>query len=114
MRTARAKGVKENVVVLHHGLRNALIPVITLMGLQFGKQLGGVFVIETIFAIPGIGKMLVDACSIKNIPVVQGGVIFIAVIYGVVNLIIDIVYGIIDPRISSLYKISKKGGKKNA
>lgn len=114
MRTARAKGVKESAVVLHHGLRNALIPVVTLMGLQFGKQLGGVFVIETIFAIPGIGKMLVDACSVKNIPIVQGGVIFIAVIYGVVNLIIDIVYGLIDPRISSLYRSSKKGGKKNA
>lgn len=114
MRTARAKGVKESAVVLHHGLRNALIPVVTLMGLQFGKQLGGVFVIETIFAIPGIGKMLVDACSVKNIPIVQGGVIFIAVVYGLVNLLIDIIYGMIDPRISSMYKSSRKGGKANA
>lgn len=114
MRTARAKGVKESAVVLHHGLRNALIPVVTLMGLQFGKQLGGVFVIETIFAIPGIGKMLVDACSVKNIPVVQGGVIFIAVVYGLINLLIDIIYGMIDPRISSMYKSNRKGGKVNA
>lgn len=104
IRTARAKGLKENVIIIKHALRNALIPVVTLMGLQFGKQLGGVFVIETIFAIPGLGKMLVDACSIKNIPVVQGGVIFVAVIYGFVNLGIDIIYGFIDPRILSMYK----------
>ena len=70
------------------------------------------FVIETIFAIPGIGKMLVDACSLKNIPIVQGGVIFIAVVYGVVNLLVDIVYGFIDPRISSAYQ--RKGAKKHA
>ncbi|XCP84734.1 ABC transporter permease [Roseburia hominis] len=108
IRTARAKGLKENIIIGKHALRNALIPVVTLMGMQFGKMLGGVFVIETIFAIPGMGKLLVDACSIKNIPVVQGGVIFIAVIYGVVNLLIDIIYGFIDPRISSMYKGKKK------
>jgi peptide/nickel transport system permease protein len=108
IRTARAKGLKESVIIFKHALRNALIPVITLMGLQFGKQLGGVFVIETIFAIPGLGKMLVDACSVKNIPVVQGGVIFIAVIYGFVNLAIDIIYGFVDPRISSMYKRKRK------
>jgi len=108
IRTARAKGLKENVIIYKHALRNALIPVITLMGLQFGKELGGVFVIETIFAIPGIGKMLVDACSIKNIPVVQGGVIFIAVAFGIVNLIVDIVYGYIDPRIFASYKRKAK------
>lgn len=112
VRTARAKGLKESVVVVRHALRNALIPVITLMGLQFGKLLGGVFVIETVFAIPGIGKMLVDACSLKNIPVVQGGVIFIAVIYGLINLFIDIIYGLIDPRISSIYKGNKNKKKK--
>lgn len=110
IRTARAKGLKEGVIIFKHALRNALIPVITLMGLQFGKQLGGVFVIETIFAIPGLGKMLVDACSVKNIPVVQGGVIFIAIIYGFINLAIDIIYGFVDPRISSMYKRDKKGG----
>ena len=93
IRTARAKGLKENTIIMKHALRNALIPVVTLMGLQFGRQLSGVFVIETIFAIPGMGKMLVDACSLKNIPIVQGGVIFIAVIYGVINLLVDIIYG---------------------
>lgn len=108
IRTAQAKGLRERTVIMKHALRNALIPVVTLMGLQFGRQLGGVFVIETVFAIPGLGKMLVDACSIKNIPIVQGGVIFIATAFGVVNLIVDIIYGFIDPRISSLYK-KKKG-----
>lgn len=112
IRTARSKGLGEKMVIVKHALRNALIPVVTLIGLQFGRQLGGVFVIETIFAIPGIGKMLVDACSLKNIPIVQGGVVFIAVIYGFVNLIVDIIYGFIDPRISSMYK--KKGVAKNA
>lgn len=111
IRTARAKGLKENIIIGKHALRNALIPVVTLMGMQFGKMLGGVFVIETIFAIPGMGKMLVDACTIKNIPVVQGGVIFIAVVYGFVNLAIDIIYGFIDPRISSMYKGKKREKK---
>lgn len=112
IRTARAKGLKENVIIMKHALRNALIPVVTLMGLQFGRQLSGVFVIETIFAIPGLGKLLVDACSMKNIPIVQGGVIFIAVVYGFVNLLVDIIYGFIDPRISSMYR--RKGVKKHA
>lgn len=111
IRTARAKGLKESVVIVKHALRNALIPVVTLMGNQFGKMLGGVFVLETVFAIPGLGKMLVDACSVKNIPVVQGGVIFIAVIYGVVNLCVDLVYGLVDPRIFGALK--KSGGKKS-
>lgn len=111
IRMARAKGLTETAVIIRHALPNALIPVVTLMGLQFGRQLGGVFVIETIFAIPGLGKMLVDACSLKNIPVVQGGVIFIATAYGVINLLVDIIYGLIDPRISSMYKA--KGVKGN-
>ncbi|MBE6994034.1 MAG: ABC transporter permease [Ruminococcaceae bacterium] len=111
IRTARAKGLKERTIIVRHALRNALIPVVTLIGMQFGRQLGGVFVLETIFAIPGMGKMLVDACSVKNIPIVQGGVIFIAVVFGVVNLIVDILYSFIDPRMSSQYKGGKKEKK---
>lgn len=114
IRTARAKGLSESVVITRHAMRNALIPVTTLIGMQFGKQLGGVFVLETIFAIPGIGKMLVDACSIKNIPVVQGGVIFIATSYGLVNLLIDILYSVIDPRIMSVYKTDNSKQRKKA
>ena len=114
MRTTRSNMLEviRQDYIMKHALRNALIPVVTLMGLQFGRQLSGVFVIETIFAIPGMGKMLVDACSLKNIPIVQGGVIFIAVIYGVINLLVDIVYGFIDPRISSIYR--RKDVKKRA
>lgn len=114
IRTARAKGLKERKVIVRHAMRNALIPVVTLMGMQFGKQLGGVFVVETIFAIPGMGKMLVDACSVKNIPVVQGGVIFIAAIFGVVNLLVDIMYGLIDPRIMAQYKSGSRRRLKGA
>lgn len=109
IRTARAKGLKESAILWRHALRNSIIPVVTLMGLQFGRQLGGAFVVETIFAIPGLGKLLVDASSVKNIPVVQGGVIFIAVIYGLINLLIDILYGFIDPRISSQYRMKRRG-----
>ena len=114
IRTARAKGLNERVVIVRHAMRNALIPVVTLIGMQFGKQLGGVFVLETIFAIPGIGKLLVDACSVKNIPVVQGGVIFIATAYGLVNLLVDILYSVIDPRILSVYKSSSNKRQKKA
>lgn len=114
IRTARAKGQKESKIITHHALRNAIIPVITLMGLQFGKQLGGSFIVETIFAIPGVGKLLVDASSVKNIPIVQGGVIFIAVIYSFINLAVDILYGFIDPRISSMYKVKRKEAKADA
>ncbi len=114
IRTARAKGQKESKIITHHALRNAIIPVITLMGLQFGKQLGGSFIVETIFAIPGVGKLLVDASSVKNIPIVQGGVIFIAVIYSFINLAVDILYGFIDPRISSMYKAKRKEAKADA
>ncbi len=114
IRTARAKGQKESKIITHHALRNAIIPVVTLMGLQFGKQLGGSFIVETIFAIPGVGKLLVDASSVKNIPVVQGGVIFIAVIYSFINLAVDILYGFIDPRISSMYKSKRKEAKADA
>lgn len=108
IRTARAKGLREGVIIVRHALRNALIPTITLIGMQFGRQLGGVFVLENIFAIPGMGKMLVDACSLKNIPVVQGGVIFIAVMFGLVNLFVDVLYAFIDPRLASQYKSGKK------
>lgn len=107
IRTARAKGQKESIVIRKHALRNAIIPVITLMGLQFGRQLGGAVLVETIFAIPGLGKLLVDATAIKDIPVIQGGVLFMAVIFSFVNLFVDILYGFIDPRISSIYKTKK-------
>lgn len=112
IRTAKAKGQKPGTIITKHALRNALIPVITVVGLQFGFSLGGSFVIETVFAIPGLGKYLVDGASVRNIPVVQGGVILIAVSLSIVNLLIDIIYSIVDPRLTFAKKKSskRKGG----
>jgi len=104
IRTARAKGQKERIVIFKHALRNALIPVITVAGLQFGFLLGGAILTETIFAIPGLGSMLVSAINNRDFAVVRGGVLLIAVSFTVVNLAVDILYAFIDPRIRSQYK----------
>jgi len=108
IRTARAKGQVERVVIWKHALKNALIPVITTIGLTFGKMLGGAVLTESIFSIAGIGKLMVDAIKLRNTPVVQGGVIFIAFSLSLVNLLIDILYAFIDPRIRSQYMKGKK------
>ena len=97
--TARAKGVKEHSVILGHGLRNALIPLITIIGLQFGQLLAGAVIVETVFSRPGIGRLIVDAILNKDFPVVQGVVLVVATSYVVVNLLVDLVYGVADPRI---------------
>lgn len=102
--TARAKGQIEFRVILRHALKNALIPVVTIIGIQFGRQLGGAVLTESIFAVPGVGKMLVDAIKARNYPVVQGGVLMIALSLSIVNLLVDILYAYIDPRIKSQYK----------
>lgn len=99
IRTARAKGQTEIKIVLKHALKNALIPIITVIGLQFGRSLGGTIVAEQIFSIPGLGKLMVDAIQSRNYPVVQGGVLFIAVAFSLVNLVVDVLYFIIDPRL---------------
>ena len=102
--TARAKGLSEFKVVMVHALKNALIPVITTIGMQFGLLLGGAVLIESIFAIPGVGKMMVDAIKSRNYPVVQGGVLVIALSFCLVNLVVDILYAYVDPRVRSQYK----------
>jgi peptide/nickel transport system permease protein len=96
---ARAKGISHRAVILRHALRNALIPVVTVLGLQYGILLGGAVVVETVFARPGIGRLAVNAILAKDYPMVQGVVLFSAVIYVLVNLIVDITYGWLDPRI---------------
>ncbi len=96
---ARAKGLKENHIVLKHALRNALIPVITYMGTQFGYMFGGTVIIETIFMWPGIGRLLVESVYARDFSVIQGCVLVIALIYVFINLIVDISYAFIDPRI---------------
>lgn len=102
--TARAKGQKEFWIVVLHALKNALIPVITTIGMQFGILIGGTVLVESIFVVPGVGKMMVDAIKSRDYPVVQGGVLAIAFFFSLINLIVDILYAYVDPRIKSQYK----------
>ncbi len=99
IRTARAKGLFGRGVVMKHALRNALVPVVTVVGLQFGALLAGAVITETVFSWPGIGRLLVDSIRARDYPVVQGSVLLIAVTFIFVNLVVDLVYGFIDPRI---------------
>jgi ABC-type dipeptide/oligopeptide/nickel transport system permease component len=97
--TARAKGLADWLVILRHALKNALIPVVTIFGLQFGQLLAGTVVVETVFARPGLGRLIIDGILNKDFPVVQGVVLVVAVSYVLVNLLVDIVYAVLDPRI---------------
>ncbi len=108
IKTAMSKGQTEIKTILKHALPNALIPIVTVLGMMFGTGLGGAVITEQIYSIPGIGKLMVDAINARNYPVVQGGVLMIAFSTGFVNLLIDILYAFIDPRIKSLYGSSKK------
>ena len=104
IRTARAKGQTEGKVIFKHALRNAMIPVTTTAGLSFGFLLGGAVLAETIFAIPGLGRFMVSALSDRDWPTAIGGVLLIAVSFSFVNLLVDILYAFLDPRIRSQYK----------
>jgi peptide/nickel transport system permease protein len=99
VRTARAKGVKEKIVVYKHTLKNALIPIITIIGLEFGSLLGGAVLTETVFSINGLGRFLIQSIQFRDYPAVQGCVLFIAVLFVVVNIIVDLSYGLVDPRV---------------
>jgi ABC-type dipeptide/oligopeptide/nickel transport system permease component len=99
IRTARAKGLSEGLVIFRHALRNALIPVVTVMGLQFGALLSGAVIVESVFARQGIGRLIVQGISSRDFPLVQGTVLFVAAIYVFVNLTVDVFYGYLDPRI---------------
>ena len=99
IRTARAKGLSPARVIVMHALRNALIPVVTVVGLQVGTLLAGAVLTETLFSWPGVGKWLIDAISRRDYPVVQGGILLIATLVIVVNLLVDLLYGVLNPRI---------------
>ena len=99
IRTAFAKGIKRKMVILKHALKNAMVPIITVVGLQFGVLLGGAVMTETIFSWPGLGKFLVDAIYARDFPIVQGGILFFAGVFVIVNLIVDLSYALVDPRI---------------
>ena len=107
--TARAKGISEKQVTKRHMLKNAMIPIVTAVGLQFGQLLGGAMLTETVFSWPGLGRLMVDSINSKDIPMVMGATIFLAIMFSIVNLIVDLVYAFIDPRIRSQY--SKAGFK---
>jgi peptide/nickel transport system permease protein len=99
VRTARAKGLREQVVVFRHALRTALIPIVTVLGLQFGGLLAGAVVAETVFAYPGVGRYLVQAVTTRDFPAVQSGVLFVSLTFVLVNLFVDVIYALLDPRI---------------
>ncbi len=101
IRTARAKGLRERTVLLGHAFRNAMIPVVTVIGLQVGAVLSGAFIIEQIFAVPGIGKLGIDAIFKRDFPVVQGVTLVTALMFVTVNLLVDAIYTYIDPRIAA-------------
>jgi len=97
--TARSKGLKERVVIVKHALKNALIPIITVVGLQFGLLLGGAVLTETVFAWPGVGRLIVDSILARDYPVIQGTILIFGLLYILVNLLVDMIYAFIDPRI---------------
>ena len=99
VQTARSKGLAEQIVLYKHALRNALLPVITMAGVQFGHLLGGTVVIETVFAWPGMGRLMIEAILSKDYPIVQGAVLFFAISLVLVNLLVDLSYALLDPRI---------------
>jgi peptide/nickel transport system permease protein len=99
IRTVRANGIPERVIIFKHALRNALNPVLTVVGLQFGFLLGGSAIIETIFALPGIGRLMINAIYTRDYPVIQGGILLIAITFVIVNLITDLCYALVNPRI---------------
>jgi peptide/nickel transport system permease protein len=99
IQTARAKGLVPGAIVVRHALKNAFIPVVTVLGVQLGALLGGTVVIEVIFGLPGIGRLVIDAISARDYPMLQGTVLFIAMLFALVNLAVDLTYAYLDPRI---------------
>jgi peptide/nickel transport system permease protein len=99
VQTARAKGLGESLVILVHALRNALIPIVTVVGLQFGTLLGGTVIVETVFAWPGVGRLLIDSIGRRDYGVVQAAILLVATIFVLINLLVDLLYGFLDPRV---------------
>ncbi len=104
IRTARAKGANEKVVIFKHALKNALLPIITIVGMTFGLMLGGAVLTETVFTLPGLGTMIVTAIRLKDIPQVMAAIIFLCVLFSFIMLIVDLLYAAVDPRIKAMYK----------
>lgn len=103
IRTARAKGISEREVIVHHAFNNALIPTITVVGVQLGGLLGGAVLTETVFAWPGLGRLMVQAVNGRDVPVVLGCIVILSIGFSIVNLVVDLLYGCIDPRVRTMY-----------
>ncbi|PYN93520.1 MAG: peptide ABC transporter permease, partial [Candidatus Rokuibacteriota bacterium] len=99
VRTARAKGVRDRIVIYRHALKNAMIPILTVFGLEFGYNLGGAVLTETVFSLPGVGRLIVEGIFARDYPVVQGSMLVVATTFVIVNLLTDIAYAWFDPRI---------------
>ena len=99
VRTARAKGLPEHYIIVRHGLVNAMVPIVTVMGITVGALLGGAVVTEQVFSIPGLGRLIIGAVLSRDFPVIQGGLLFLALIYLVVNIVVDLLYAVVDPRV---------------
>ena len=112
IRTARAKGQTELKVIIRHALRNAFIPILTQVGAQFCGFLGGTVLVESVYAIPGLGDYIITAVKQKDVPVVLSGVVIVCAMCAVVNLVIDLAYAFIDPRIQATYGFKQKAKKK--
>ena len=112
LRTARAKGVPEKIVVSSHALRNALIPIITIIGTQLAGVLGGSVLTETVFAWPGVGRLIVDSLNMRDTPLVTGSIIMTTILLSIILLLVDLLYAVVDPRIKAQY-MTKRGKKKN-
>ena len=108
IRTARAKGQTERKVIISHALRNSMIPIITAIAIQLGSMLGGAIVTETVFAIPGIGMLMIQSIKARDYPTIQGAVVVIAVVFSLLNLVVDIIYTFVDPRLKSIYQTKRK------
>lgn len=112
IRTARSKGLSEKVVIFKHALRNALLPIITFVGIMLGGTVAGSVVIESIFSIPGIGSLVTTAVSNQDYPIIQGCVLVLSILICLINLVVDVIYGFVDPRIMSMYTSGKKKNRK--
>ena len=108
IRTARATGQTERKVIISHALRNSMIPIITAIAIQLGSMLGGAIVTETVFAIPGIGMLMIQSIKARDYPTIQGAVVVIAVMFSLLNLVVDIIYTFVDPRLKSIYQTKRK------
>ncbi len=103
IRTARAKGLPERTVIVRHAVRNGLVPTVTVIGIQLGHLLGGSVLVETVFAWPGIGRLMIQSIQSRDIPMVEGCIILFALIYALVNLLVDLIYAAVDPRMRTLF-----------